>query len=173
MGFSRGGLITLYSAMKRFQTAWNESGVTPAAYVPLYPVCNFQFLGDTEVAGGPIRIFHGAADDYVPIGPCQDYVQRLRQAGKDAEITAMPGAYHAYDMTVLPSQPMFLANAQTTNCRIVEDKSGAMLDTATGKPWAGADPCNGVGAHLAYSAEATAATEKAVIDFLGSVFKLK
>jgi hypothetical protein len=76
-------------------------------------------------------------------------------------------------MTVLPSQPMFLANAQTTNCRIVEDKSGAMLDTATGKLWVGADPCNGVGAHLAYSAEATAATEKAVIDFLGSVFKLK
>ena len=30
MGFSRGGLITLYSAMKRFQTAWNESGVCPA-----------------------------------------------------------------------------------------------------------------------------------------------
>jgi dienelactone hydrolase len=173
MGFSRGGLITLYSAMKRFQTAWNESGVTPAAYVPLYPVCNFQFLEDTEVAGGPIRIFHGAADDYVPIGPCQDYVQRLRQAGKDVEITALPGAYHAYDMTALPSQPMFLPNAQKTDCTIVEDKSGAMLDTATGKPWGGADPCNGVGAHLAYSAEATAATEKAVLDFLGSVFKLK
>jgi hypothetical protein len=76
-------------------------------------------------------------------------------------------------MTALPSQPMFLPNAQKTDCTIVEDKSGAMLDTATGKPWAGADPCNGVGAHLAYSAEATAATEKAVLDFLGSVFKLK
>ena len=62
-----------------------------------HPVCNFQFLEDTEVAGGPIRIFHGAADDYVPIGPCQDYFQRLRQAGKDVEITALPGAYHAYE----------------------------------------------------------------------------
>ncbi len=63
MGFSRGGIITLYSAMRRFQTAWNESGVTPAAYIPLYPVCNFEFIGDDDIAGGPIRIFHGAADD--------------------------------------------------------------------------------------------------------------
>jgi len=172
MGFSRGGLITLYSAMKRFQAAWNESGVTPAAYIPLYPVCNFEFLDDTDVAGGPIRIFHGAADDYVPIGPCQAYVQRLKQAGKDVDITALPGAYHAYDMTVLPSKAMFLPNAQKTDCIIAEDKSGPMLNNATGKPWTATDACNGVGAHLAYSAEATAITDKAVLDFLTSLFKL-
>jgi len=173
MGFSRGGFVTLYSALKRFQTAWNESGVTPAAYIPLYPVCNFDFVGDTDVAGGPIRIFHGEADDYVPIGPCQSYVQRLKKAGKDVEITALPGAYHAYDMTVLPSKAMFLPNAQKTECIIAEDKNGAMVNQATGKPWMGTDPCNGVGAHLAYSAEATATTDKAVLDFLGTVFKLQ
>jgi dienelactone hydrolase len=92
MGFSRGGFIALYSAMKRFQTAWNDSGVTPAAYIPLYPFCNLEFVDDADVAGGPIRIFHGEADDYVPIGPCQAYVQRLKQAGRDVEITALPGA---------------------------------------------------------------------------------
>jgi dienelactone hydrolase len=173
MGFSRGGFVTLYSALKRFQTAWNESGVTPAAYIPLYPVCNFDFVGDTDVAGGPIRIFHGEADDYVPIGPCQSYVQRLKKAGKDVEINALPGAYHAYDMTVLPSKAMFLPNAQKTECIIAEDKNGAMVNQATGKPWMGTDPCNGVGAHLAYSAEATATTDKAVLDFLGTVFKLQ
>ncbi len=173
MGFSRGGFITLYSAMKRFQTAWNDSGVTPAAYIPLYPLCNLEFVDDADVAGGPIRIFHGEADDYVPIGPCQAYVQRLKQAGKDVEITALPGAYHAYDMTVLPSKAMFLPNAQKTECIIAEDKTGAMLNRATGKPWLGTDACNGVGAHLAYSAEATAATDKAALDFLGTVFKGK
>jgi dienelactone hydrolase len=173
MGFSRGGFVTLYSTLKRFQTAWNESGVTPAAYIPLYPVCNFDFVGDTDVAGGPIRIFHGEADDYVPIGPCRSYVRRLKEAGKDVEITALPGAYHAYDMTVLPSKAMFLPNAQKTECIIAEDKNGAMVNQATGKPWMGTDPCNGVGAHLAYSAEATATTDKAVLDFLGTVFKLQ
>jgi dienelactone hydrolase len=173
MGFSRGGLIALYAAMKRFQTAWNDSGVTPTAYIPLYPVCNFQFLDDADVGGGPIRIFHGAADDYVPIAPCEAYVQRLSQAGRDVAITALPDAYHAYDMTVLPSPAMFLPNAQKTDCLIVEDKSGALLDSATGKPWTGADACNGLGAHIGYSAAATATTDKAVLDFLTARFKLR
>jgi hypothetical protein len=79
--------------MKRFQTDWNESAVTPAAYIPLYPLCNLEFVDDADVAGGPIRIFHGEADDYVPIGPCQAYVKRLKQAGKDVEITALPSTY--------------------------------------------------------------------------------
>lgn len=173
MGFSRGGLTTLYSAMTRFQTAWNQSGVTPAGYIPLYPVCNFQFVDDTDIAGGPIRIFHGAADDYVPIAPCQAYVQRLKQAGRDVEIQALSGAYHAYDMTVLPSKALFLPNAQKTDCIIIEDKSGVLLNSATEKPWTRTDACNGIGAHMAYSAEATAATGKAVLEFLTAIFSVK
>ena len=173
MGFSRGGLITLYSAMKRFQSAWNESGVTPAAYVPLYPLCNFQFIGDEDVVGGPIRIFHGAADDYLPIAPCKAYVERLKKAGRDAEITALPDAYHAFDMPSLPSKPIFLADAQTTQCEIVEDKKGAMIDAATGAPWTFADPCNKKGAHIGYNPEAAAATDKDVLAFLATTFKLQ
>ena len=48
-----------------------------------------------------------------------------------------------------------------------------MHNRATGKPWMGTDACNGVGAHLAYSAEATAAIDKAVLDLIGTMFKLK
>ena len=173
MGFSRGGIIALYSAMKRFQTAWNDSGVTPAAYIPLYPVCNFEFIDETDVAGGPIRIFHGAADDYAPIGPCLTYVQRLKDAGGDAQVTAPPDGTHAFDMPSLPSKPLFLPDAQKTDCVIVEDKSGAMIDEATGGPWSAADSCNGKGAHLAYSAEATGVADAAVLAWLATVFKLK
>jgi dienelactone hydrolase len=173
MGFSRGGIIALYSAMRRFQSEWNESGVTPAAYVPLYPLCNIKFAGDEDVVGGPIRIFHGAIDDYVPIGPCKDYVERLKKAGKDAEITALPDAYHAFDMPSLPSKALFLPDAQTTECEIVENKTGALIDTATGAPWASADPCNKKGAHIGYNAAAVATTDAAVLEFLTGVFKLK
>jgi dienelactone hydrolase len=144
MGFSRGGIIALYSSMKRFQSVWNDSGVTPAAYIPLYPFCNIEFVGDTDVTGGPIRIFHGSADDYVSIEPCQAYVLRLKNAGKDAQITALPNAYHAFD-----------------------------LPSPTGNPYSSADSCNGLGAHIGYSAEATRVTNEAVLDLLDSVFKTK
>ncbi len=65
MGFSRGGQTTLYASLKRFHQAWDPE-VAFAAYIPLYASCNPTLIGDTDVAGVPIRMFHGAADDYVP-----------------------------------------------------------------------------------------------------------
>lgn len=172
MGYSRGGLTVLYASLKKFQDKWNDSGVVPAAYIPLYPVCNFQFRDGEDVVGGPIRIFHGEADDYVPIAPCLDYVKRLKAAGKDVEITPMPGAYHAYDNALLPPA-LDLPKAQKTNCILVENDSGAVLNQATGKPWAANDACNAVGAHLGYSPEATAATLKSVNAFLAEKLHAK
>ena len=78
-----------------------------------------------------------------------------------------------FEVLSMPSKAMFLPNAQKTECIIAEDKTGAMLNRATGKPWMGTDPCNRVGADLAYSVEATAATDKAVLGLLGTVFKVK
>jgi dienelactone hydrolase len=176
MGFSRGGTVALYSAMDRFQSAWNESGVVPAAYIPLYPFCNIEFRGEENVVGGPIRIFHGAIDDYVQIAPCQAYVDRLKKAGKDAEITALPNAYHGFDVPSAPSPPELLPDAERSECKIVENDAGAFDNAATGKPWAVtafSDPCNKFGAHIGYSAEAAATTHTAVIEFLTALFKLK
>jgi dienelactone hydrolase len=173
MGFSRGGTIALYSAMERFQSAWNESGVAPAAYVALYPFCNIAFRGEEDVAGGPIRIFHGALDDFARIAPCQAYIDRLRKAGKDAEIMALPDAYHAFDVPLIPSQPIFLPHAQTTECALVENDAGWFNNAATGQPWTDLDPCNRLGAHVGYSAAAAAAAHSAVLESLTGVFKLK
>jgi dienelactone hydrolase len=54
-------------------------------------------IGDDQVSQRPIRIFHDEADDQAPFAACRDYIEQLRQAGKDAEITGYPGAHHGYD----------------------------------------------------------------------------
>ena len=96
MGFSRGGQTTLYASLKRFHQAWDPE-VAFAAYIPLYASCNPTLIGDTDVSGVPIRMFHGAADDYVPVAPCRAYVERLRAAGNDARLTEFADAHHGYD----------------------------------------------------------------------------
>jgi dienelactone hydrolase len=66
MGFSRGGQAALYASLQRFHKLWNKSGAQFAAYIPFYPDCATTYQSDTEVVSAPIRIFHGAPDDYNP-----------------------------------------------------------------------------------------------------------
>src|SRR5215831_12754252 len=90
MGFSRGGQATLYASLKRFERMYGPEGATFAAYVPFYAPCFTTYIGDEDVSDKPIRLFHGTADDYVPVAPCRAYVERLRKAGKDVMLTEYP-----------------------------------------------------------------------------------
>ena len=101
MGFSRGGQAALYASLKRFNGMWNRSGVEFAAYIPFYPDCATTFISDTDVADRPIRIFGGTPDDYNPIVRCKAYVERLKAAGRDVQVTEYPNAPHAFDIPLL------------------------------------------------------------------------
>ena len=172
MGFSRGGQAVLYATLKRFQKMWNPSGIDPAAYIALYPQCNTTYISDAEVTDHPIRIFHGISDDYVEIAPCRAYFERLKQAGKDVEMTEYPDTWHAFDYPSLPSHPTVVQNGQTTHCMLTEEKGGAIINTTTNKPFTYADDCLGRNPRVAYSEKATNATEGAVRILLKKVFKM-
>jgi dienelactone hydrolase len=172
MGFSRGGQAALYATLKRFQNMWNTSRIDPAAYIALYPQCNTTYLNETEVTDHPIRIFHGISDDYVAIAPCRAYFERLKQAGKDVQMTEYPDTWHAFDYPSLTSTPTVVHNGQTTNCVLREEAAGTIVNAATDKPFTYADDCVGRNPHVAYSAEATHATEEAVSALLKKIFGL-
>ena len=172
MGFSRGGQAALYATLKRFQNMWDPSRIDPAAYIALYPQCNTTYIDDTDVTDHPIRIFHGMSDDYVEIGPCRAYFDRLNQAGKDVQMTEYPDTWHAFDYPSLTSSPTVVHYGQTTNCVLIEETTGTIVNTATNKPFTYADECVGRNPHVAYSPNATHATEEAVKLLLKKVFKL-
>jgi dienelactone hydrolase len=173
MGFSRGGQAALYASLTRFQKMWNASGIDPAAYIALYAPCITTYIDDTQVSDHPIRIFHGRSDDWVEIAPCRAYAERLKGTAKDVQMTEFPNTWHAFDYPSLPSHPVVVPYAQTTHCQLKEEPVGAIINIATNKPFTFADKCLGRGAHVAYSAKATHATEEAVRILLERIYKLK
>lgn len=172
MGFSRGGQAVLYASLTRFQKLWNKSGLEPAAYIPFYPDCMTTYAGDTDVAGKPIRIFHGEPDDYNPVASCKAYLARLKEAGRDVTLTEYPDAQHGFD-TPFPLGSLVAANAQTVrNCRIREADGGALLNVSTEKPFSYTDACVQSDPHVGGNAEAARSAHQAVGIFVRQVFKL-
>ena len=165
MGFSKGAVAAVYSAMTRFQAQYGNPAHRFAAHIGLYTPCNVAYAKDAEVGPAPIRLFHGVADDYVAIGPCRDYAARLKAAGADVTLTEYANGQHSFDN---PFQPLLVtvADAQTTRgCRTEEAAGGAVLNTATRQPFALSDACVARGAHVGYDPVGAAAVRAAVRAF--------
>jgi dienelactone hydrolase len=163
MGFSRGGQGVVYSGVKRFQRMHGPaSGREYAAYVALYPTCNAVFLDDEDVTSKPIRIFHGTADDYVPIGSCRAYAKRLKAKGADIQHTEYAGAMHVFDWPSLKT-PVKMEKGQTTrSCQLEEVAGGRIVNASTKQLFTYADPCVEYGVTIGYDEAAFTDTRKAV-----------
>ena len=172
MGFSRGGQSALSSSMKRFQKTWNPRADF-AAYIPFYASCSTTFVGDADLSQHPIRQFHGAADDYVPVAQCRPYFERLRVAGRDVQLTEYPDAHHSFDNPLGNKTPTISKGSQSVRaCKLKEEPLGTIINAETGQPFTYKDPCVQTDPHTGYNEPAANATRKAVKDFVRSVFKV-
>jgi hypothetical protein len=86
----------------------------------------------------------------------------------DATITEYPGAQHCYDCFELGTEPKVYPEGSTTrNCQLEEGEHGLIVNRKTGTPYdVTRDPCVERGPHISYNEAATAATVKAVKEFL-------
>jgi dienelactone hydrolase len=172
MGFSRGAVASVYSSMERFRKAYAPANLAFAAHIGLYAPCYTTYRDDENITGKPIRLFHGTADEWDPIEPCRQYVERLKKKGADITLTEYAGAQHTYDNFRRPQ--MDFPNAQNLGkCSLTEGDHGTILNSKTGKPFTMNDACVEKGTRIAYDEAATVATVKAVKDFLTATFKLK
>lgn len=174
MGFSRGGQATLYASLDRFNKLWNKSGIQFAAYVPFYPDCSTSYVGDTDVAARPIRIFHGTPDDYNPVKSCKAFVERLKAAGRDVVLTEYPDSAHGFDSGLLGAATVAVsANAQTVrNCQIKEGDGGVLMNASTQAPFTYKDSCVELNPHVGGNPATAAESRKAVEEFLQALLKL-
>ena len=172
MGFSKGGSVALYSSLRRFQRLHGPGPLLFAAHLAFYPACQRRFIDGEDVSDRPIRIFHGEADDWLPIAPCRGYVERLQRAGKDALLVAYPGAHHGFDSHLAPSS-LWLPNVQRgPTCDLEERPGGIMVLARTGEPFSLSHPCIVRGATIGYHPEAHRQALADVKAFLRSTFRL-
>lgn len=173
MGFSRGARVAMYASLTRFQKMYAPPGPGFAAYVAFYMQCYTRYIGDEAVADRPIRFFHGTADDWSPVAACRAYVDRLRKAGRDVQLTEYPNAYHMFDNPLLSETPELLPTAiVSSRCTRLEESPGRVINVETKKPFTFADSCVSRGPHVGYNAAALTASTQAVNNFFRTTFKL-
>lgn len=170
IGFSRGGQASLYSSVSRFQKMWNKSGVEPVGYVSFYPDCATTYREDTDIAKRPIRILHGTPDDYNPVRTCKAFVERLKQAGADVQLTEYPNAPHGFDNPLAANPPVEAKGSQSVrDCTIRENESAVLINEATNAPFTYKDECVRLGPTVGADPEAREASATVVKDFVRSV----
>lgn len=173
IGFSRGGQAALYASSTRFNTLWNKSGARFANYIAFYPNCVTTYRDDEKVEPGPIRIFHGGADNYNPANVCESYAERLKQAGADVEMTVYPGGEHGFDVPTLFGKVIALKSAQTARaCKLREGSDGKIINLETGREFTYDDACVQLGPNVGGDAKAAQEAHAAVQAFLEQQFGL-
>lgn len=175
MGFSHGGGVVLLARQRRLQRLWMAGERRFAAFLAFYPaLCNVRLLDDEQAAPRPLRIFSGTADDQTIIGPCREYVARMREAGQDVALLEYPDAQHGFDIrgALGIRQPQVISGR---NCVFVERAPGSFEVTHrdTGKPSHPGDPCMTRGITVGYSARAHEQSIQDVTDFLATTLALK
>jgi dienelactone hydrolase len=170
IGFSKGAAASIYASMNRFQSAYAPEGASFAAYIGFYAPCNVAMIDDEKVSAKPIRLYHGIADDWVPVGPCRDYVARLKKARANVDLVEYAGAYHAFDLQTIPGTLQLPQAPTARKCHFEEKQQGVMINSDTGQAATANDSCIERGVTIAYNAKATDAARKDVVEFLSQLF---
>jgi len=170
MGFSHGGGVVLAASHAGSAGLAHVEGAPEfAAYLAFYPLgCNVRMLEARRV-GGPIRIFHGADDDWTPAAPCRDLVDRLRATGHDVTMIEYEGAHHGFDSVSAGATRRVPGVVNLAQCTFLQVPGGGFV-TTDGRP-AGRDaPCITRGATVGYDAGAHRRSIADVEAFLARVF---
>ncbi len=105
-GWSLGGTVSLYAAWSPIAEALAPDGERFAAHLPLYPAAHLR-PEEKRWTGAPIRVLHGADDDYTPLRFVTDLADELRPHGIEIDVRAYAGGHHSFDsvepLTWLPN----------------------------------------------------------------------
>ncbi len=183
MGFSRGGITALRSAVIPIANGLAPSGPRFAAHLAIYSGGCAGVLSVTPKPGAfgpaPILFVHGDADDYTYLSDCRAYSERINAAGTPTTFVVLAGARHKFDVDD-PRRINARSNPKTKEgCPLEFDiidmkfrdrRSGDVLSQDAQQTLM-RDLCADKGATLEGNQGARETSGKAVIEFLAKTFK--
>ena len=122
LGFSKGGIVALYSANQRISKAMARDGNRFAAHIAYYPWCGIHMM-DPKTTGMPILIQTGTEDSITPLALCRELAAQIRQADSrsNIEVIGYENARHGFDHPMLKNLSWVPMGAQVPgDCRITE-----------------------------------------------------
>mgnify|MGYP003455517263 FL=1 len=183
MGFSRGGITVLRSAVNRIASGSAPSGVRFAAHLAIYSggcTGTLSVMPKPGVFGSaPILFVHGDADDYTYMTDCRTYAQFICAIGTPTVMVVLPGARHKFDVDNnrrinLPANPKVKEGCplefDITELKLRDRRSGDTL-TQEAAQALGRELCAVKGATMEGNNNARDAAGKAVTEFLNKTFK--
>jgi dienelactone hydrolase len=129
IGFSKGGIVGLYAAMKynRGFLKIKKNLVFKAHYL-FYPGCAAEYY-DKSTTGAPITMFLGDKDEYSGMEPCIALADKYKAAGANISTIIYKDAEHAWDIPLTLSHP----NAEVLKeCHFVQQADGSWNETKSG-----------------------------------------
>jgi len=171
IGWSKGGIASLWSARKSFRRRLATADQHFAAHVAFYPWCG-EREADITLTGAPVLILSGELDDWSGARPCIDYVAQARQAGYDARIVVYEDAHHGFDYD--GSFHTFLPRAVNwSECRYLARETGFTVATSGWfSPWPDLNRylgrCSSQGAHVASNSRARHRAKGDLFNFLST-----
>ena len=139
IGFSRGGIVALNTALEPFRRGVINGDLRFAAHIPFYPSCGINFVS-AHPDGSPILMLLGGKDNYTPAAPCLAYADELRDKNVPISVVVYANAYHAFDRNIpLKYFPNDLARgiaaAQSISMLEPSRCAGAIPRSPVATPW--------------------------------------
>lgn len=124
IGFSYGGMATLYAAYATVAERYAPDGHRFAGHVAYYAPCIASF-SDSRATGAPVLMMYGEEDAIVDPGRCAAVAEELEAGGSEVGIVAFDGAYHQWDGRF--SVPREIGRS-LASCRYVVERDGTVRD---------------------------------------------
>lgn len=96
MGFSYGGMATMFAAYEQVAETLAPDGQRFAAHASYYGPCIARF-DNNEATGAPVLMMLGGEDEITDPERCREIAQDLEEGGSPTDIIVYENAYHKWD----------------------------------------------------------------------------
>jgi dienelactone hydrolase len=133
VGFSYGGMVTLYAAQAMVAERYAPDGLRFAGHAAFYAPCIARF-DDKRATGAPVLMLMGGKDELVDKKRCAEVADDLRAGGATVETVVYPEAMHQWDGAWAGPRRM---SRNLADCAFAVRRSGLVQDTLTFMPMLG------------------------------------